>query len=164
MKRPSFEISSKSESLTFKFVPDGWTDDHVVLLFMLLRSRLLLLLQNTERIWITDYVDICFLDCWTFYVLYSDTVGIRNWGAIRFWMVQRRLVWKWSDFQRDLKSGSQTTWNSERWLPFCQLPFKIWRKTARFWMVGVQMVGTIALARPFNNLKSDLQRVCISWW
>ena len=35
-------------------------------------------------------------------------------------------------FEWDLKSGSPTICNPDKWPPFCQKPFEIWTKTSRF--------------------------------
>ena len=57
------------------------------------------------------------------------TVGIWN-----FWIFncQKEFV---PDFKWNLKSGSPTIWNPDKWPLFCQKPFEIQTKMSRFWMV-----------------------------
>ena len=56
--------------------------------------------------------------------------------------------WFWNGpyVKSDLKSGSPTIWNPDKWRLFCLKPFEIWMK-----MSGFLMVWTIAKAivRPF---------------
>ena len=40
-----------------------------------------------------------------------------------------------SNFEWDLKYRNPTIWNLDKWLSFCQKPFKIWKKKFGLWMV-----------------------------
>ena len=59
------------------------------------------------------------------------------------------------DFEWDFKYRSPTIWNPDKWPPFPQKPFEIWKKVLDFKWSGFQMVGTIARAKaqawPFEN-------------
>ena len=84
-----------------------------------------------------------------------------QWGS----EIRTSLDFEWSkrgwvangpDFERDLKSGSPTIWNRDKWLPFCQKSFEIWTKTAGFqWSCY-----SPTLWKP-DHLKFDLQKVRI---
>ena len=51
------------------------------------------------------------------------------------------------NFEWDLKSGSQTIWNLDKWPPFCQKLFEIRTKMSRFQMAGFPMAGFIDIAK-----------------
>ena len=63
-------------------------------------------------------------------------------------------------YSGDLKSGSPTIWNLNKWPQFCQIPFEICTKTSRFCMVGIKAIAR-AWAQQFwklDYLKSVLQK------
>ena len=85
----------------------------------------------------------------------SDILFFLQWRS----EIRTSLDFEWSkrgwvanvlDFEWDLKSGSLTILNPDKWPPFCQKTFEIQTKTS-----GFRMVGTIAIAitkaRPFEN-------------
>ena len=49
--------------------------------------------------------------------------------------ISRRWFAKGPNFEWNLKSGSLTIWNPEKWQPFCQKPFEIHTKMSDFLMV-----------------------------
>ena len=57
---------------------------------------------------------------------YWCTVGIDSECFKRGWVANG------PDFKCDLKSGSPTIWNQDKWLPFCQKPLEI---QTWYWMV-----------------------------
>ena len=84
-----------------------------------------------------------------------------QWGS----EIRTSLDFEWSKrgwvangpgFEWDLKSGSPTIWNRDKWPPFCQKSIEIWTKTAGFqWSCY-----SPTLWKP-DHLKFDLQKVWI---
>ena len=84
---------------------------------------------------------------------FAQTGMVIQWGSeIRTSLDFEKLKGGWvpngPDFEWDLKSGSPTIWNLNKWLPFCQKLFEIRTKMSGFWMIG-----TIAIAKP-GHLKT----------
>ena len=71
-----------------------------------------------------------------------------------FWMVKKGQFTNSLDFECDLKSGSQTIWNPDKWPPFFKKPSEIWTKISRFWIIQFHMFRAL--------WKLDFQKVWIS--
>ena len=67
----------------------------------------------------------------------------------KFWMVKKRLVWKWYRFLIASEIQSPTIWKPDKWPPFCQKPLEIWTKGQDFERPSFHMICT--LAQPFEN-------------
>ena len=61
--------------------------------------------------------------------------GSEIWTSLDFKLSKRSWVANGLDFKWNLKSGSPTIWNLDKWVPFCQKPFEIRTKMSGFWMV-----------------------------
>ena len=90
-------------------------------------------------------------------------VLVIQWGS----EIRPSLDFEWSkrgwvanspDFKWDLKSGSSTIWNPDKYPPFSQKPFEILTKTSVFWMV----LFSTGWDYSYGYLKSELQKVGIS--
>ena len=69
-------------------------------------------------------------------------------------MVKKGQFTNSPDFECDLKSGSQTIWNPDKWPPFFKKPSEIWTKISRFWIIQFHMFRAL--------WKLDFQKVWIS--
>ena len=104
-------------------------------------------------------------------------MGIWNPDQSGFWMVKKRLGFKWYLFgmgsvirnPNHLKSIIPTIWNPDKWQPFCQKPFEIRTKMSGFQMVWFSNGWDNSYSHSLSptiwkpdHLKSDLQKVRIA--
>ena len=79
-----------------------------------------------------------YLSCWVITCSKVAPVArlpttVRLWNLdIRFWMVLKSSVCKWSG---SWMGSGQAIWNQDKWPLFVIKPFNIWTKTSRFWLV-----------------------------
>ena len=97
---------------------------------------------------------------WPFkYQASTVQLGSEIWADQKEVSLQMVLVLEW-----DLKWGSLTISNLDKWLPFCQKTFEIGTKMSKFWMVwlsnGVDHSYSLALLKP-NHFKSLGKHWCI---